>query len=91
MAEVKVKNDRIDARVLADLVRAELIAESYVPDIEVREQRAVLRQRRSFVEDTVTVKNRVHILLDKYDLKPEYTDLFGKRAENGSEAYSSHR
>lgn len=79
VAEAKIKNDRMDAQVLADLVRAGLIAESYVPSQELREQRALLRQRRSLVEDTVAVKNRIHNLLDKYDLKPEYTDLFGKK------------
>jgi transposase len=79
IAEAKIKNDRMDARVLADLVRADLVAESYVPDPEIREQRALLRQRRSLVEDTVTIKNRIHNQLDKYDLKPDFTDLFGKQ------------
>ncbi len=79
IAEAKIKNDKMDARVLADLVRADLIAESYVPSIEIREQRALLRQRRSLVEDTVALKNRIHNQLDKYDLKPEYSDLFGKQ------------
>jgi len=79
IAEAKIKNDRMDARVLADLVRADLVAESYVPTPEIREQRALLRQRRSFVNDTVAVKNRIHNLLDKYDLKPEFSDIFGKR------------
>lgn len=41
IAEAKIKNDRMDARVLADLVRADLVAESYVPDAEIREQRAL--------------------------------------------------
>ena len=79
IAEAKIKNDRMDARVLADLVRADLVAESYVPDPEIREQRAILRQRRAFVEDTVTIKNRIHNQLDKYGLKPEFTDIFGKQ------------
>ncbi len=79
IAEAKIKNDKMDARVLADLVRADLIAESYVPNREIRDQRALLRQRRSLVEDTVAVKNRIHNQLDKYDLKPEYSDLFGKQ------------
>lgn len=79
IAEAKIKNDRMDARVLADLVRADLVAESYVPDPEIREQRALLRQRRAFVEDTVTIKNRIHNQLDKYDLKPEFSDIFGKQ------------
>jgi transposase len=79
IAEAKIKNDRMDARVLADLVRADLVAESYVPDAEIREQRALLRQRRAFVEDTVTIKNRIHNQLDKYGLKPEFSDIFGKQ------------
>lgn len=79
IAEAKIKNDRMDARVLADLVRAGLVAESYVPSKEIRDQRALLRQRRSLVEDTVAIKNRVHNLLDKYDLKPQFSDIFGKR------------
>jgi transposase len=79
IAEAKIKNDRMDARVLADLVRADLVAESYVPDKAVREQRALLRQRRSLVEDTVSIKNRIHNQLDKYGLKTEFSDLFGKQ------------
>jgi len=79
IAEAKIKNDRMDARVLADLVRADLVSESYVPTIEIREQRALLRQRRSLVEDTVAIKNRIHNLLDKYDLERKFSDIFGKQ------------
>jgi len=69
----------MDARVLADLVRAELVAESYVPEPEIRQQRALLRQRRAFVENIVSIKNRVHNQLDKYNLKTEFSDIFGKQ------------
>lgn len=31
------------------------------------------------VEDTVVIKNRIHNLLDKYDLRCDVSDLFGKR------------
>jgi transposase len=90
IAETKIKNDRMDARVLADLVRADLVAESYVPTKPIREQRALLRPRRSLVEDTVAVKNRIHNLLDKYDLKPQYSDLFGKQGRESLTA-ATHR
>jgi len=82
IAEAKIKNDRMDARVLADLVRADLVAESYVPTNDIREQRALLRQRRSLVNDIVAVKNRIHNQLDKYDLQPHYSDLFGKQGRD---------
>jgi transposase len=78
IAEAKIKNDRMDARVLADLLRADLVAASYVPPPNIREQRELLRHRRSLVEDTVAIKNRIHNLLDRYTLKHEYSDLFGK-------------
>ena len=78
IAEAKIKNDKLDARVLADLVRADLVAASYVPDEPIRQQRELLRQRRSLVEYTVAVKNRIHSLLDRYNLRHEYSDLFGK-------------
>ncbi len=78
IAEAKIKNDKLDARVLADLVRADLVAASYVPEEPIRQQRALLRQRRSLVEDTVAIKNRIHNLLDRYNLSHEYSDLFGK-------------
>jgi transposase len=79
IAEAKIKNDRMDSRVLADLVRADLVAASYVPPPRVREQRELLRHRRSLVEDTVAIKNRIHNLLDRYTLKHEHSDLFGKQ------------
>jgi len=79
IAEAKIKNDKLDARVLADLVRADLVAASYVPEEPIRQQRALLRQRRSLVEATVAIKNRIHNLLDRYNLGHEYSDLFGKQ------------
>jgi transposase len=78
IAEAKIKTDKIDARLLADLVRADLVARSYVPPKEIRMQRALLRERISLVESRTMIKNRIHALLDKYEIQPTYTDLFGK-------------
>jgi transposase len=80
IAEAKIKNDRMDARVLADLVRADLVARSYVPPKEIRMQRTLLRERISLVESRTMIKNRIHSLLDKYEIQPAYTDLFGKKS-----------
>ena len=79
IAEAKIKNDKLDARLLADLVRADLVARSYVPPKEIRMQRALLRERISLVESRTMIKNHVHALLDKYEIQSMYTDLFGKR------------
>ncbi|MEM2897554.1 MAG: IS110 family transposase, partial [Candidatus Bathyarchaeia archaeon] len=78
IAEARIKTDRLDARILADLLRANLIAESYVPKRKEREWRSLIRHRAALVRMASELKNRIHALLDKYDLKPEYSDLFGK-------------
>ena len=80
IAEARIKTDKIDARMLAHLLRANLVAESYVPDKQTRARRALLRHRASIVKTRTEIKNRVHNLLDKYDLKtPACSDLFGKK------------
>lgn len=44
IAEAKIKTDSIDARTLADLLRADLIPKVYVPTRQARAQKDLLRQ-----------------------------------------------
>ncbi|KAF5433043.1 Transposase [Candidatus Methanophagaceae archaeon] len=78
IAEAKLKNDKVDARTLADLLRAKLIAHCYVPPESVRELRGLVRHRISPTRDMTRVKNRLHAILDKYELEFTGTDMFGK-------------
>ena len=78
IASARIKTDRIDARILAHLLRSNLIAESYVPPRRLRQARALTRHRSSLVKVRTMVKNKVHTIIDKYGLKHEYSDLFGK-------------
>ncbi|MEM3693031.1 MAG: IS110 family transposase [Candidatus Bathyarchaeia archaeon] len=78
IAEARIKTDRLDARILADLLRGNLVAESYVPSKKERDWRSLVRHRASLVRMGVDLKNRIHALLDKYELKPSFSDLFGK-------------
>jgi transposase len=78
IASAKIKNDKVDARVLAYLLRGGLVAECYVPPKDVREIRALVRHRASLVRTATIVKNRVHALLDMYGLRHGFSDLFGK-------------
>lgn len=41
IAEAKIKSDKLDARILADLLRSGLVCQSYVPSKEFREKRAL--------------------------------------------------
>jgi len=70
----EVKNDRLDAKLLAQLCRADMIAESYVPAEDIRELRSLARARKRLVEKRTDFKNEVHAVLDKqgisYDWDP---------------------
>src|SRR5215469_4672334 len=77
-AEAKIKSDKLDARILADLLRADLVYESYVPTKEFREKKSLVRHRISLVRNRTMLENKVHSLLDKYDYKSQLTDVFGK-------------
>ena len=78
IASAKIKNDKVDARILAYLLRGDLVAESYVPPREVGDLRSLVRHRARLVRMRVAVKNRVHALLDRYGFKHGFSDLFGR-------------
>ena len=77
IASAKVKTDKVDARILAHLLRADLVAESYVPPQHLRELRALMRHRLSLLKMRTMVKNKVHALTDKYGYRCEFSDMFG--------------
>jgi transposase len=78
IASARIKSDKVDARILAHLLRSDLIAESYVPPKEMREIRALIRHRLSLVKMRTMVKSRVHSITDRYGYRCGYSDIFGK-------------
>jgi transposase len=54
----KKKNDRVDARKLADLLRCDLLPECYMAPSQTRELRRVLRYRNLVVREATRMKNR---------------------------------
>lgn len=83
IAEAKIKTDKIDATVLADLLRVNMIPECYVAPREVRDLRTLLRQRIFFVQTRTKVKNRIVTIVDRYPEEVQkwkaVTDQFGKK------------
>ncbi len=59
IAEVKIKTDCRDSEALADLVRADLIPEVYVPCDERRELRKTVKQRVKLVKERTKYKNKI--------------------------------
>lgn len=82
IAEAKIKTDKIDATILAHLLRADLVPVAYVPGEAARTLRQALRERMFYVRLRTMVKNRVVTIFDRYPEQTralrEVTDLFGK-------------
>ena len=75
IAEARIKTDSVDASILADLLRANLIAESYIPPKEIRKLREITRERRTFVQQTTQIKNKIHAILIKRGVELGYATL----------------
>jgi len=82
IASAKIKNDKIDAETLAQLLRADLIPEVYVPDDKIRELRELLQHRKGLVKVRTESKNRIHALLTKRGITHGFSKLFGKAGMN---------
>src|SRR3989344_5960598 len=65
IASAKIKTDAIDAKTLADLLRADLIAESYVPSKEMRLLREKMRSRKSLVKTQTRMINKIKAILNR--------------------------
>lgn len=60
IASSKVKTDKVDARVLSQLLRVGYLPEVWIPDPETRLLRTLCARRASLVSDMVRLKNRIH-------------------------------
>lgn len=78
IASARVKTDKIDARILAHLLRTDLIPEAWAPPQHVRDLRDLVRLRWRFVAQRTTAKNRISNLLARECLRFAGTDLFGR-------------
>jgi transposase len=79
LAPLACKTDRIDAWVLAELCRRELVPAVWLPDPEVRGQRERARFRLHLVKHRTSLKNRVHQTLVTFGQPCPVSDLFGQR------------
>ncbi len=71
-------NDR-DARGLAMLLRNGTLPVVWIPPGELRDQREMLRWRMSLSHTRSRVKNRIHGVLQRYNVDVAVADLFGDR------------
>jgi len=77
LAPLACKTDRIDAWVLAELSRRDLVPVIWLPDPAVRADRERARWRLHLVRHRVALKNRVHSTLIAFGKPSPVSDLFG--------------
>lgn len=79
LAPLACKTDRIDAWVLAELGRRDLVPAIWLPDPQVRAERERARWRLHMVRHRTMLKNRVHATLIAFGAPCPVSDLFGTR------------
>jgi transposase len=77
LAPLACKTDRIDAWVLAELSRRELVPAIWLPDPSVRAERERARFRLHLVHHRTSLKQRVHAVLLAHGKPCPVSDLFG--------------
>src|SRR5690606_29114753 len=78
LAPLVAKTDRIDAWVLAELARRDLVPAIWLPDPTVRGDRERVRYRRHLVRHRTALKNRIHAVLMSFGHPLPVSGLFGR-------------
>src|SRR5213596_155356 len=96
LAPLACKTDRIDAWVLAELSRRDLVPAIWLPTPEIRAERERARWRLHLVKHRSSLKHRVHSILLAWGKPCPVSDLFGRsgrellRTLNVPEPWRSH-
>ena len=77
ISAARVKNDAVDAKTLAHLLRTNLLAEAWIAPPAAREARRQVRTRAGLVRMRSRVQSQLHALLADLGVIPELTTVFG--------------
>lgn len=75
----RAKTDKLDAKVLAELLRGDLIPEAYVPPQNYQALRELTRGRARLVWGRTGARNSLHGILARANIEPRYASCFGVR------------
>lgn len=78
IASAKVKTDRVDSAILAQLLAADFIPPVWVPDSATQTLRRQVSHRHVVVQQRTRLRNRIHGILHRNLVEHPFTDLFGK-------------
>jgi transposase len=88
IAEARIKTDALDAQILAQLLAADFIPESWVPDKEKYQLRVLLHHRIRLAKIRTMLKNKIHAVLIRNGIQSPWSDLFGKNGRRFLESIS---
>jgi transposase len=77
ISSARVKNDKVDAKTLAHLLRTNLLPEAWAAPPEVRDARKLARTRISLARISSRLKCQTHALLGDQAISPPMSDIFG--------------
>jgi len=88
IAKAKIKTDKRDSKILAHLLRTDLIPEVYLRSEGNRRAQRVLRHRAFYVGTRTRVKNKIRVLLaqQRIELQEQASRLRGLFSRKGLEA-----
>jgi len=70
IAEAKIKSDRIDSKMIAELIRLDALPKAYMPDLETAELREKVRRRAFLVRERVKLRTKIRSILTYEGIKP---------------------
>lgn len=80
IAEAKVKTDKVDAAVLAQLYASGFVPEVWIPDADTQALRRQVARRAQIVRQRTRLKNEIHSVLAAHLVpKSPAADLFGRK------------
>ena len=79
IASAKVKTDKVDAAVLAQLAAADFLPLVWAPDAETRSLRRRVAHRAQLVRQRTRLRNQIHAILARNLVDVPMSDLFGKQ------------
>lgn len=79
IASARIKHDKLDSRILAELLRTGFLAEAWIAPRGVRQQRQLLRYRAQSVRWATRAKNAVHAIVNRNGVPAPVESLFGSK------------
>jgi transposase len=79
IAEARIKNDKVDALALAQLLAAHFICDVWAPPPDIRQNRGLASHRAALRKHLTQVKNRIHALLHRHMLKCPEKTVFSRK------------